>query len=389
MQLLTSPDKIDFLTGRCEGMRISRRREGETPQTLGVTEFFVTPSADLDLTSPVATAYVWRGGQHGGMVVLRRATYQNGEEVAYESASNFVYQIDFLAVTRGAPAEAAASLVAYSLLATGGSRLFLVDLVHPSAVRVFEMLQFSRICEHRGRLRYGYLLETPDDAAPPKPHHDLDPEDGLARLPRQEREYHARLRDRTHFDIAELVRSGWSVYQANGNRFFFLLTFGTTSLPPQAAFRIDVFDMRDGVLVGYNDIVISRENEFALNDEAVNSFAAEMPGRAEAELADLPRLDIDRANDIRKGWPVREGIWVRLDYRRAGIGQALERIAGDICKIAFPCITTIGVIFPINNFQAYAFHRKAGARDVHDPLYCLEYPLHAAERPMISILHGL
>ena len=110
---------------------------------------------------------------------------------------------------------------------------------------------------------------------------------------------------------------------------------------------------------------------------------------AEACLNDAPSLRIDSANQARCGWPTREGIWVRIDYRRAGIGQTLERVAGDICKLAFPDVKTVGVIFPLHKPRAHTFHRKAGARDVHDPLYCLEYRLDAADRPVIRILHGL
>ncbi len=383
-------ERTQFVGSSGEGVAIGPRREGENPQTLGLAQVVVTPRGKLDLDSGMTNAYVWRAGPNKGMVAIRRAAYEKGHEVAFDGRSNYVHQIDFLAVTEESPPEAAASLVAYALRAIGGIRLFVVDVEGETAKQLFEGLSFVRMCGRNGRARYGYLPETPESELPLRlPERVLARPEFLARLSPRERAYHDGLRTRTGFDIVEFIKSGWTSYECYGNRFFFLLTFGTTSEPPQPAFRIDMFDLRDGAIIAHADVLVSRTSDFSLQDEAVTGLSAKLPDAATRVLKDAPRLNTDGASRIREGWPPREGIWVRQDYRRAGIGQSLERIAGDVCKLAFCGIKTVGVIFPERNLEAYTFHKKAGARDVRDPLYCLEYRLDAVDRPVIRILYGL
>jgi hypothetical protein len=276
------------------------------------------------------------------------------------------------------------------MLHVGGTRLFLAEVDNEEAAELFERLNFSRICKVNGKTRYGYLL-TDQAWNPPirQPVLQRDRDYYLEQLPTKERHYHAHLEEQSGFDVTGLLREQWTTYQRYGNNFFITATFSRLPETNQAAFKIDLFNLADGGHVGYSDVIISHESNYAVQDNAVTSFPSIVPSCAAGMLKAFPELRIDLANTIRTGWPHREGVWVQLNYRRAGVGQTLERIAGDVCKLAFPEVNTLGIIFPLHNLKAYDFHHQSGARSVSDPLYCLAYHLDHKNRPLIAIRYGL
>ena len=89
---------------------------------------------------------------------------------------------------------------------------------------------------------------------------------------------------------------------------------------------------------------------------------------------------------MRNVWRSRDGIWVRAENRRMGIGQSLERIAGDVCKLLYPHITAIQVLANFDNPSSHLFHMKNGARETRKKLYNIEYPLQEDRRPAIMIM---
>ncbi|GAI36839.1 unnamed protein product, partial [marine sediment metagenome] len=52
-----------------------------------------------------------------------------------------------------------------------------------------------------------------------------------------------------------------------------------------------------------------------------------------------------------------------------GIGQALERIAGDVCKLVYDNITNMQVCANTDSPQVYFFHRRNGAVETSNKLY--------------------
>jgi hypothetical protein len=384
-------DNVALMRERCEGLRVEPRREVDDAEIARLQDTHVGSFSSVLFESQHTTCLVARNGRGlEGSVAIKRAAYEQGVEIPYDGRGNYINKIEFLATSQPCPNHLPAALAAHAILAVGGTNLFVVEVAKETAARVFENMRFSRICTCGDKTRYGYLLKhAPRHPAPVQPETRLSHDEYLARLTENENQYHAVLRARTGFDIVQLVSRQWTTYQQYGNHFFLTVTFGQARHPPQTAFKCDIFNLADGVHVGYCDVVIPENTEFALQDDAVKGFLSCIPSDAEEFLGAKPSLNIRGANDIRTGWPTREGIWVRVDYRRAGIGQTLERVAGDICKLAFPKIKTIGVIFPVDNPRTHEFHRKACARDVNDPLYCLEYRLDDLDKPRVSIRYGL
>ena len=144
-----------------------------------------------------------------------------------------------------------------------------------------------------------------------------------------------------------------------------------------------------GRVIGYIDILVPTNCDFALNDSAISDFPSVIPPSLKHYLNGLCTLDTQRAKSIREGWSGRDSLWVRQDFRRAGIGSTLERVAGDVCKLVYPTVKKIGIIFNVDNTKAYLMHIKAGAKKVDDHHYRLEYTLDNKKRPQINILYGI
>ncbi len=391
MTQVTYNQRIESLQQQCRHLATYVRRETDDPEIRGLQHKLVGKFSPTDFDSKHAICLVARNGKGlEGAVTIKRVAYEDGMEVAYDGRDNYINKIEFLATMQQGSSRLAAALAAQAMLHVGGTQLFLAEVDNTKAAKVFEYLEFSRICKAAGKIRYGYLL-TDHAWSPPirRPQIHGDREHYLNRLPFEEQQYYNRLQEQSGFDITRLVTEQWTTYQRYGNHFFIMVTFGELADTGQAALKTDLFDLADGGHVGYADVVVSHESDYALQDNAVTSFRSAIPSSATNFLQSFPPLRLGLANEIRTGWPHREGICVQLHYRRAGIGQTLERITGDVCKLVFPGIDRLGVIFPLHNLKAYEFHLQCAAHIVHDPLYCLAYHLNDINRPLIAIRYGL
>lgn len=321
---------------------------------------------------------------------IRRTAYERGREVDYDGRPNYVNKLAFLATDGQDAEDLPKALLAHAILTIGGDRLFVAETVSERATQLVEGLGFKRICETGRQTRFGYLL-SPQIAAPRVRTPQRAPSRAICvdRLGQHEVEYHDALKQRTGFDVFELLEEGWTTHVQYGHRLAVVATFGQAGEPAQAAFKLDVFDLASGAHIAYADTAVPGEGDFALQDDAIADFSCVIPPGVRLHPEDSPPLSVDAADAARRGWPQREGIWVRIDCRRAGIGQSLERIAGDLCKLAFPGVNKMGIIFPADNIKAHEFHCKASANNVRDPLYCLAYDLDSRTRPLIAIRHGL
>jgi hypothetical protein len=384
-------DKRELLAKKCRNLPIQHESGMDGLDTGVLMDVWVGAASPSDAARPRVDSFFVRNG-HGleGVLTIGRTAYERGAETAFDGRPNYINKIVFLGTDRQGREDVMAGLVAHAILHLAGDRLFIAEVEGNRAGRVLESLGFTRICISGGKTRYGYLLGEPSRPAPPREaERYLSQSDYTDRLGTAELDYQARLRHRTGFSLARLLAEGWTTYTAHGHQFFIAATFGTCEAPAQAAFKLDLFDMSSGAHVGYADTVVPAGADFALQDDAIADFPSSISRDARTFLEGKPSLCVDAANEARCGWPQREGIWVRIDYRRAGIGQTLERIAGDLCKLAFPGIHRLGVIFPVDNIRAPEFHHGASASNVNDPLYCFEYRLRARTRPLVAIRYGL
>lgn len=385
------PSQVEYLTGQCRDIPIEREPGLDEREVDALTEVLVDDHSSAGLGRQAVDCFSARNGRGlVGVLAVRRAAYEEGDEIPYDGRPNFINKICFLGIESGRREKLPAALVAHSILGIGGDRLFIAEVESDRAARVFQELGFSRICTSADRTRYGYLLAKPPATARRREaDRVLSRQDWLDRLGREEADVQRDLKRRTGFDLHRLLAEGWTTYAQHAHDFLFLAGFGQAGQPAQAALKVDLFDLSSGAHVGYVDTVAPADGDFALQDDAIADFPCVVPQGAGSLLEGRPPLQIDSADEAREGWPRREGIWVRVDYRRAGIGQTLERVAGDLCKLAFPDIRRIGVIFPADSVKAPEFHYKAAAIVVQDPLYCFEYRLSDSVRPVMAIRYGL
>lgn len=390
MKQLTSAPKAARLRDIATGLRPIRRAALDGRDLAPFDDVLVDPAPAPEAGWRHAECFVLEDGPGTeGVVAVRRAAYADGREIHYDGGPRYALRIAWVA-TRGDGTEGLAqALVARVLLEIGGERLFLVDVSSERTARVFEALGFTRVARNGRWTRYAYLLREDRPQPLRAPQTDRTREAYLRRLSDEERQYHDALRERKGLDILALVTQGWTTYRGWRSSFGFAVTFGTTDSPRQTAFKVDVFDLADGAHVGYADTIVPGEGDTALGDVAVSDFPSAIPEGAPSPLEGARALDGTEADEHRVGWPTREGIWVRQDYRRAGIGKALERVVGDVCKLAFPGIRQISVTLPIGNSKATEFHEKAGAELGPDGVSSMVYPLDAPIRPGVAILHGL
>jgi len=396
----TLAEKTVFLEQKCDGITLSTAQENDFQEILGLENILVGIHHKQEISqSQHSTYFVYRNGCIQGAVGIKRALYEKGTEVPYDGRDNYINKIEFLAVSVDSQDNLPSVLVARTILDIGGKNLFVADTTKKEAEEIFKDLAFSQLTGFDGGpKRYAYLLEDrKEELEPEKPHLDLPSEEYANRLPEYEMTYHAGLREHFDFDIIHLIKKSWTAYRyklphgRDEQEFIFVLTTGETQkFKRRQAFKLDVYDSKDGSFVGYNDIFVSIE-DFALNDTTIRDFPSEIPETLKEHLGRKCQLDVQRANSVRMvGLHVSDAIWVRPDYRGSCIGEAMERIAGDVCKLAYPKITKIGVTLSMENIRnAHQFHTKAGAVSVRDPLYLLEYRLNDAKRSQINILYGL
>ncbi len=323
------------------------------------------------------------------IVGFKRAAYEHGDELPYDGRENYINKISYLAINSNMDSRIVRKLLARAMLDMNDEHLILVSTLEDKAVKVFESLNFTRISFIQNPLKqYVFLFEN-NHCLPKKilkPEH-LSRNTYSTRLPENERQYHAYLQNTFEFDIISFVTDGWTIYRRNGQCFLFILTFGESRIFCQTAFKLDLFDITNGLLVCYNDIHIPSETDTAINDLPVKDFPSVIPESFTEYSGNVKTPDVRQANEIRCAWLNRDAIWVRKEYRRAGIGQAVERIAGDVCKLVYDNITNMQVCVNFDNPQAYFFHQKNGAVETSEKLYRLEYRLNHSKRPLIKILY--
>ncbi len=325
------------------------------------------------------------------IVGFKRAAYEHGDELPYDGRKNYINKISYLAVNSNMDSRTVRKLLARAMLDMNDEHLILVSTMEDKAVKVFESLNFTRISFIHNPLKLYVFSFIKNHCIPKKvsrPAH-LSRNTYSARLPENERKYHAYLQNTFEFDIISFVTDGWTIYRRNGECFLFILTLGESRIFCQTAFKIDLFDITYGLLVGYNDVHIQSETDTAINDLQVKDFPSVIPESFNGYSGKVKAPDIRQADEIRCVWLNRDALWVRKEYRSAGIGQALERIAGDVSKLINDNITNMQVCVNFDNPKAYFFHRKNGAVETSGKLYRLEYRLNDSKRPLIKILYGM
>ena len=325
------------------------------------------------------------------IVGFKRALYQHGKEFPFNGGENYVTKINYLAVSSNMDSSLVRKLLARAMLDMNDEHLILVTTQEDNTARVFESLNFTKISGIRNPFKK-YVFSFKKNGGLSK--HDFKP-DRLSRntymtwLPENERRYHTYLQSTFNFDIISLVKNGWTMYRRNNRRFVFILTMGESKIFGQPAFKVDLFDITDGLFVGYNDVHIPQGTDTAINDLPVKDFPSVIPVSFIEHFDNSKIPDIRQSDETRQVWLNRDALWVRREYRRAGIGQAMERIAGDVCKLVYDNITNMQVCANTDSPQVYYFHRKNGAVETSNKLYSLEYRLNDSKRPLIKILYNM
>ena len=383
-------EKISFLKETSGSVQLEHVEIDDFSTTQGFEHILIGNQQECSLNRSELKWYVFREDGIQVAVGFKRTAYEGGEEIPYDGREKYINKITFL--TASAPVHSALlrRMIARAILEVNDNHLVLVVPEDEEIVTLFESLKFTRV--NSGTSRKTYHIFSFNNK-----HNDLNQtdialsrsrEEYQARLSEHEVHYHEYLRDVFNFDIVSLVKQGWTIYRRDNQEFLFVMTAGTSSRFNQSAFKLDVFDMKNRVFVGYNDIYLPDGSDTAINDLPVKDLASELPGFASV-FDDRYRCDIALPDKIRCSWLNGDGIWVQLEYRRAGIGQALERIAGDICKLACEHISGVQVCVNFDNPQAYYFHLKNGAVKTTENMYNLEYRLDDEKRPRIHILYGV
>ncbi|MBT4485617.1 MAG: hypothetical protein HOC71_18270 [Candidatus Latescibacteria bacterium] len=325
------------------------------------------------------------------IVGFKRAAYEHGEEFPYDGRENYINKITYIAVSSNTDSLLIRKLLARAMLDMKDEHLIFVTTKEDETAKIFESLNFTRISWARNSSKQ-YVFSFKNNCCSPKPvlkTEHLSRKKYGERLPENERRYHAYLQTTFEFDIISLVMDGWTIYRRNGNCFAFILTMGESRIFCQETFKLDLFDITNDLFVGYADVHISPGTDTAISDLPAKDFPTVIPVSFAEHFGNDKISNIRQADDMRLAWFNQDAIWVRKEYRRAGIGQALERIAGDICKLVYDNITSVQVCVNFDNPQAHYFHRQNGAVETSNKLYNLEYRLNDSKRPIIKILYGM
>lgn len=339
-------------------------------------------------------------GKVRGCIGFKKVRYKEGVEVPYNGQGPYELNIKFLAFSEDYPQNLYPRLVAGSLLSLKDENFFVVDVDTRDAEEIFRTLKFSQITGFRGgpkRLVYVFAIKKKKPKTI-KPQFGLTDSEYLDKLPEEEREYHSSLKESTGFDILQFLKQLWTTYiTSSEERFAFTLT--TRKESEEGAFKIDVYDLQEVLFVGYNDIIVPANTNFALDEDFIPDPHSVIPKTLEEYLGGI-KLPVQEAERVRRKEMysfdntrlVMPGLWVEPNYRGRGFGRSLVRLAGDVCKLLYDK-EKIGVMLDLPYLTAFkgtgdalVFHTAMGARKVNDPLYHLEYILNDVGRPRIKIM---
>ncbi|HUT64249.1 MAG TPA: hypothetical protein VMZ04_09870 [Anaerolineae bacterium] len=384
-------DKKVLQEKKHECFTLSIAKKNDFPDIWGLENVLVKSSNKTITSLQQSTCLILKEKNIECAVCIGRSAYENGEEIPYDGREKYINKIVFLAVSSRCPYEKSCEFLSRALVSIGDKNLILVETDIVEAQKIFENLKFCSISSFNGGTkRYVYSFERKKrKSATEKPQLELTNDEYAARFSEEEKIYHMRLKKSFGFDIINLIQNGFTVYKRNNHTFVFTFITGESKKYNQAAFKIDLYEMDSCAFIGYIDILVPTNCDFALNDSAISDFPSVIPPSLKHYLNGLCTLDTQRAKSIREGWSGRDSLWVRQDFRRAGIGSTLERVAGDVCKLVYPTVKIIGIIFNVDNTKAYLMHIKAGAKKVDDHHYRLEYTLDNKKRPQINILYGI
>ena len=384
-------EKKGFLGKLSRNIHLESLKQEDSYYINGVYNILVNSHQDNTPFQNHIKYYTYRKQGKLFIVGFKRALYKHGEELPFDGGENYVTKINYLAVSSNMDSSLVRKLLARAMLDVNDEHLILVTTLEDDAARVFESLNFTKISGIRNPLKK-YVFSFKKNGCLSKQVFKPDclaRDTYMARLPENERRYHTYLQSTFKFDIISLVTDGWTMYQRNHWCFVFILTMGESRIFGQPAFKVDLFDITDGLFVGYNDVYILPETDTAVNDIPVRDFPSVIPVSFIEHFGNTQIPDIRQSDETRQVWRNMDALWVRREYRRAGIGQALERIAGDVCKLVYNNITNMQVCANTDSPQVYFFHRRNGAVETSNKLYSLEYRLNDSNRPLIKILYNM
>ncbi len=324
-------------------------------------------------------------GCKGGVfaAAFARVEYEEGEELAYRGTGPYCNKLVLLAVSGSRSEQERLSLLAGAMLDLGDDALMIAETADPAVSGMLQDLHFVRLGGRDGGVkRYGFLFRS----LVPGPVEKRMSHGVLGTLNREEQRLHEFLRRTNAFSIEDLVIEGWTWYESGGHRFVFVLTTGWSGRFNQDVLKFDLYDADTGQHIAYNDIFVTADCDCAVNDLPATEFPSALPESLPADVSVRCGAGLIHANLVRNVWHSQDGIWVRAENRRMGIGQSLERIAGDVCKLLYPHITAIQVLANFDNPASHHFHTKNGARETREKLYNIEYRLQEDLRPAIMIL---
>lgn len=316
-------ERISFLEEKCRDVVVSLAKPDDFEKILGLENVLVNFSQENKKKLDETTYFVFRDVQIKGALGIKRTIYENYVEVPYDGRDEYVTAIKYLAVSKEAQKDLPVALVAKTLLNLKGEQLFQVDTNNSEAEKVFEELNFAQVGGFSGGpKKYCHTSNAkPEKQKITEPQIELTHEEYFSRLPEKESEYYSELEDLFEFNIINLVKKGWTSYKLEEQEFVFTLTTGQRKKFNEDAFKIDVYDSSTGSLVGYNDILVPPNCDFALNENAVRDFPSAIPETINKYLGEKCQFDIERANRIRQTWPEADALWVVQDYRKKGCWQ--------------------------------------------------------------------
>ncbi|MFC1485936.1 GNAT family N-acetyltransferase [Candidatus Latescibacterota bacterium] len=311
-------------------------------------------------------------------------TYEHGKVVPFNEDRNCVNQIQFLGYCPSMAVDVLGGLVQRSLEECGDGHMVLVKTKCRTLADMFSSLGFVRISGIRDENRQ--YVYSPVKAAScttnriPVPVRDIPAYDDADCF------YYTELRRLFCFDLRMLIRDGWTVYERNGSRFLFTLTFGTSRQFGQRAFKVNVFDCSNGFFTGYHDVHVSGDSDVAISDLPAQGFFSEIPPDARRNMVRDYAFEPDKPDQVRALWMNHDALWVHPQHRRCGIGSTLTRVACDVCRYAFPGISEMQVCVHFENPGIYHFHVHNGAEQIEGGLYRLAYNLNGGGHPLIRII---
>ena len=311
-------------------------------------------------------------------------TYEHGEAIPFDERRDCVNQIQFLGYPPSVTHDALGTFILSAIGQYSNGHMVLVKTKCPTLAEMFLSLGFVRISGVGDDI--GQYVYSPGKTSPSAGKRIPVPVRDTPVFPDTSSFYYTELRRLFGFDLEELIRSGWTIYERGNSRFLFTLTFGTSSLFGQRAFKVNVFDCANGFFSGYHDVHLPDDSNVAISDLPARGFPSEIPPDALGYLIADDAYEPDKPDCIRTLWMNRDSLWVHPQHRRCGIGGSLVRIAGDVCQYAFRGISEMQVCVHFENPGIYHFHVRNGAERIENGLYRLAYNLDGGELPLIKII---